>query len=70
MRTLGATLRGLRELRKLTQAQLAERSGCSQGNISRIEQDAISTSAATVEALAAALGCDVDTVYLCRRELE
>jgi ribosome-binding protein aMBF1 (putative translation factor) len=52
----------LRERRGLTQAELAERSGIDQGDISRIERGSTSPTARTVQRIAAALDADVRLV--------
>lgn len=53
---LGATLRQQREVRDLTQRQLADRAGVSQAAVARIERGARDPSAAMLERLFAALG--------------
>jgi transcriptional regulator with XRE-family HTH domain len=52
----------LREKHGLTQAQLADRSGIDQGDISRIERGATSPTARTLQRIADALGADVRLV--------
>lgn len=52
----------LREKHGLTQAQLAERSGVDQGDISRIERGATSPTARTLQRIADALEADVRLV--------
>ena len=52
----------LRELRGLTQAELAERCGIDQGDISRIERGATSPTARTLHRIGDALGADVRLV--------
>ena len=49
----------LRERHGLTQAQLAERCGIDQGDISRIERGATSPTARTLQRIAEALNADV-----------
>ncbi|HEU4422460.1 MAG TPA: helix-turn-helix domain-containing protein [Pilimelia sp.] len=56
---LGATVRRQRELHRLTQQQLAARSGVSQGAIARIERGQRAASLHTVERLLAALGAQL-----------
>lgn len=51
-------LRAWRKHRNLTQEQLAERSGISQGMISQLEKNATDYSGETLAALADALGCE------------
>ena len=53
----GARLRELRRKRKLTQAQVAERSGLLQHHISELENGVRMPSLVTLLKLAAALGC-------------
>lgn len=52
----------LREKHGLTQAELAERCGIDQGDISRIERGATSPTARTLQRIAEALGADVRLV--------
>lgn len=52
----------LREKHGLTQAQLAERSGIDQADISRIERGATSPTARTLQRVADALGADLRLV--------
>lgn len=52
----------LREKHGLTQAQLAERSGVDQGDISRIERGTTSPTARTLQRIADALEADVRLV--------
>ena len=52
----------LREKHGLTQAQLAERCGVDQGDISRIERGATSPTARTLQRIAEALDADVRLV--------
>jgi len=52
----------LRESHGLTQAQLAERCGIDQGDISRIERGATSPTARTLQRIAEALDADVRLV--------
>lgn len=52
----------LRERHGLTQAELAERSGIDQGDISRIERGATSPTARTLKRIAAALGAELRLV--------
>lgn len=52
----------LREQHGLTQAQLAERCGIDQGDISRIERGATSPTARTLQRIADALSADVRLV--------
>jgi len=52
----------LREQKGLTQAQLAERCGIDQGDISRIERGSTSPTARTLQRIAEALGADVRLV--------
>lgn len=60
----GAKVHTLRLERKLTQVQLAERSGLPQSHISRIETGELSASRRTLERLAEALGVDVAKIDL------
>ena len=53
---------GLREKHGLTQAQLAERCGVNQADISRIERGATSPTARTLQRIADALEADVRLV--------
>ena len=53
----GAQLRELRRKRKLTQAQVAERSGLLQHHISELENGVRMPSLVTLLKLAAAIGC-------------
>lgn len=55
MSLVGARLRELRKARKLTQDQLADRTGIARTDISGIENDRISVGPARVASLAAAL---------------
>lgn len=52
-------LKQWREYRNLTQAQLAERSGVTQGMVSMLERNVTDYSGETLGALAYALQCDV-----------
>jgi transcriptional regulator with XRE-family HTH domain len=52
----------LREMRSLTQAQLAELSGIDQGDISRIERGATNPTARTLQRIADALDADLRLV--------
>lgn len=52
----------LRERHGLTQAELAERCGIDQGDISRIERGSTSPTARTLQRIAAALDADVRIV--------
>ncbi len=52
----------LREKHGLTQAELAERCGIDQGDISRIERGSTSPTARTLQRIAEALGADVRLV--------
>jgi DNA-binding XRE family transcriptional regulator len=52
----------LREKHELTQAQLAERCGIAQGDISRIERGSTSPTARTLQRIADALDADVRLV--------
>lgn len=52
----------LRERHGLTQAQLADRCGIDQGDISRIERGAISPTARTLQRIATALDADLRLV--------
>lgn len=54
---IGARIVELRNQKKISQAELAKRSGVSQAGISYIEKGQRSPSAATIELLANALGC-------------
>lgn len=54
----------LRERHGLTQAELAERSGIDQGDISRIERGATSPTARTLKRIADALGAELRLVEL------
>ena len=53
---------GLRERHGLTQAELAERCGVDQGDISRIERGSTSPTARTLQRIAEALDSDVRLV--------
>jgi len=52
----------LREKRGLTQAQLAERCGVDQGDISRVERGSTSPTARTLQRIAEALDADIRLV--------
>jgi ribosome-binding protein aMBF1 (putative translation factor) len=52
----------LRERAGLTQAELAERTGIDQGDLSRIERGSTSPTARTLQRIAEALGADVKLV--------
>ena len=56
---------GIREMRKaagMTQAQLADKMGCSQEHISRWETGAVIPGADTIKQIADALGCSMDAL--------
>lgn len=55
-------VRKLREAAGLTQAQLAEKAGCTQPTISGIENGS-DTTTTTLRLIATALGCDVVDLY-------
>lgn len=59
---IAVQLIGLREKHGLTQAQLAERCGVDQGDISRIERGSTSPTARTLQRIADALDADVRLV--------
>lgn len=50
----------LRQVRGLTQAQLAAASGCTQSQISRIESGTLTPTLTTIERIAAALSVRMD----------
>ena len=59
---IGLQVMALRERHDLTQAELAERCGIDQADISRIERGATSPTARTLQRIAAALDADVRVV--------
>jgi DNA-binding XRE family transcriptional regulator len=59
---LWAEFLALRRRRRMTQAQLASRSGVPQSEISRIERGAANPTAATLRALVEALGAELHVV--------
>lgn len=59
---IAAQVIGLREKHGLTQAQLAERCGIDQADISRIERGASSPTSRSLQRIAAALDADVRLV--------
>lgn len=64
-RKVGERIRGLREARKMTQQQVAEKSGVSQETISRLESGAKEMSNPTIELLnGIAKALKVDTIEL------
>jgi DNA-binding XRE family transcriptional regulator len=54
---IASKVAGARSAAKLTQAQLAERSGLQQSHISRIENGKLSPSCRTIQRIAESLGC-------------
>ena len=56
---IAASFQAMRKQKKMTQAELAERSGQSQTYISAIERGTRDVRATTLAALAAALGCEL-----------
>lgn len=52
-------IRELRISKKITQRQLAEKTGISQQHISKIENGEIAPTYATLEKIAKALGCEI-----------
>lgn len=59
---LGRVIRGLREEQKLSQDELAERSGVPVATISRVESGLIDPQWATVEKLASGLGVSMKRI--------
>jgi transcriptional regulator with XRE-family HTH domain len=59
---LGRVIRGLRKEQKLSQAELAERSGVAAATVSRIESGQIDPQWATVEKLASGLGVSMKRI--------
>lgn len=57
---IGLRLRDLREKKNITQAQIAEQLGITQGAVSQWEVGATNPSIATISRLAGILGCTVD----------
>jgi len=55
--TVGESVRILRELQELTQAELSERTGISQSTISAIENDRVNLGVERAKVLARALQC-------------
>lgn len=58
----GERLRSLRQTRKLTQADLAERAGVTDETVSRVERGAFEPALSTAIALAQALGTPLDAL--------
>ena len=61
---MGYRIREVREERKMTQEELAKKSGVSRGTISALENGTIrTTTTRTLVRLAKALGTTVDTIF-------
>ena len=67
---LGQRLKGYREALGMTQAQLAKRLQVGQSVISRIEEDAASSSLKTIVKIAGVLECDFLGALVSRRSVE
>lgn len=59
---MGEKLRAARKAAGLTQAQLAEKAGYTQRDVSRWESGVVEPVASTVRKLADALGCPADAI--------
>lgn len=57
---IGNRLRTFREKNNITQAQIADKLGITQGAVSQWEAGATNPSIATISKLAAILGCSID----------
>ncbi len=56
---IGATIKALRKMQGMTQAELAARCGMTRTSITQIEQGKQHLTEQTINAIAAALGCKV-----------
>ena len=64
---MGYKIKEVREARKMTQEELAEKSGVSRGTISALENGSVrTTTTKTLFKLAKALGTSVDQIFFCR----
>ncbi len=65
---MGYRIKELREARKMTQAELAEKSGVSRGTISALEQNTVrETTTKTLVNIAKALDSTVDQLFICAK---
>lgn len=60
---MGYRIREFREAQKMTQAELAKRSGVSRGTISAMENGDKETTTKTLVKIARALGTSVDSIF-------
>ena len=67
---MGYKIKEVREARKMTQEELAEKSGVSRGTISALENGSVrTTTTKTLFKLAKALGTSVDQIFLDRKSV-
>jgi len=64
LRRLSSNMARLRNARGYTQAALGLRCGMSKGHISKIEQERMNVSVATIETLCAGLTCSVEDLFM------
>ena len=64
LRRLSNNMVRLRQARGYTQAALGLRCGMSKGHISKIEQERMNVSVATIEALCAGMACSVEDLFM------
>ena len=63
VKNVGRQLRLLRRSRRLTLAELAQRTGCSDGYLSSVEQGTTAPTLSSIATLAAVLGADVSAFF-------
>jgi len=69
MTTVGATIKALRKIRRLTQQQLADRCGLSRVSITNIELGRQTLSERSLNSIAEALGYEVQVKFVLKKQL-